>query len=277
MKIIQKTLLVGLSVLTFACTGERPEATSNANTNVEPDIQGEEIVYELDGVDLTGYLAYDANQEGVRPGVIVVHQWWGHSDYVRMRADMLAEMGYTALALDMYGDGKYSEHPEGAQEFMMEIVNNMDLAVARFEEAKRLLEEHPTTDPSKTAAIGYCFGGGVVLHMARVGSDLDGVASFHGGLVTGALAEAGTTTAKILVLNGAADPWTTAEQIAAFEQEMTDAGVSMKFVNYEGAKHGFTDPTATERGEQFELPLAYNEQADKESWIELTTFLNEIF
>jgi dienelactone hydrolase len=278
MQAVQKITLVSFALFMFACADEpEPQQTSPAESGSEMDIRGEEVAYMLDEVSLTGYIAYDANQEGPRPGIIVVHQWWGHSDYVRQRADMLAEMGYTAFALDMYGDGKFAVHPEDAQKFMMEIVNNMDVAVNRFEEAKRLLEQHPSTDPTLIAAIGYCFGGGVVLHMARIGSDLDGVASFHGGLVSGATAEAGTTKADILVLNGADDPWTTAEQIAAFEQEMDEAGVSMKFVNYPGAVHGFTDPGATERGQQFELPLAYNEQADKESWEEFTRFLDEIF
>ena len=277
MKQISRLLLASISVFAFSCTAEQPKAPTPVPAEPVPAVQGEEIAYELEGVSLAGYLAYDANQEGPRPGVIVVHQWWGHSEYVRMRADMLAEMGYTAFALDMYGDGKYADHPEDAQKFVMEIVNNMDLAVARFEEAKRILEEHPTTDPTKTAAIGYCFGGGVVLHLARVGSDLDGVASFHGGLETGATADSGVVKADILVLNGEDDPWVTPEQIATFEQEMADAGVNMEFISYPGAVHGFTDPQATERGEAFDLPLAYNEQADRESWAELARFLEEIF
>lgn len=281
MNMLSKITPFVLPFLAFACAGERPETASERaaemGAEAEPNVVGEEISYELDEVSLTGYIAYDENQEGLRPGVLVVHQWWGHSDYVRMRADMLAEMGYTAFALDMYGDGKFAEHPEDAQRFSSEIMNNMDVAVARFEKAKDLLEAHPTTDSTKTAAIGYCFGGSVVLHMARVGSDLDGVASFHGGLETGATAQAGTTKADVLVLHGEEDPWVTEEQIAAFEQEMADAGVDLEFISYPGATHGFTDPSATENGQRFDLPIAYNAEADSASWAELERFLDEVF
>jgi len=207
MKPTNRILLVSLALSAFACTAQQPDAPEAVPPDVGPDVVGEEITYDLDGTSLTGYLAYDRNLEGPRPGVIVVHQWWGHTDYVRMRADMLAEMGYTAFALDMYGDGKFSRHPDDARKFMMEIVENMDVGVARFEEAKRILEEHPTTDPEKTVAIGYCFGGGLVLHMARGGSDLDGFVSFHGGLHSGATAKPGDVKGKVLVLHGADDPF----------------------------------------------------------------------
>jgi dienelactone hydrolase len=277
MKPIHTIVIVALCLVAFACGSEQPDSSTTVPEKMEPNVVGEEVAYRLNDIDFTGYLAYDANQTGPRPGVIVVHQWWGHGDYVRMRARMLAEMGYAAFALDMYGDGKYADHPEDAQKFVTEIVSNMDVGVERFEEAKRLLEAHPATDSTKIAAIGYCFGGGLVLHMARVGSDLDGVASFHGGLESGARAEAGKTKAAVLVLNGGDDPWVTAEQIAALEQEMSDAGVDLQFINYPGAIHGFTDPEATRKGEAFDLPLAYHAEADSASWAELDRFLKKIF
>ncbi|HID82272.1 MAG TPA: dienelactone hydrolase family protein [Thiotrichales bacterium] len=241
------------------------------------DIRGEEVSYEAGDVTLKGYLAYDANIKGKRPGVLVVHEWWGHNDYVRNRARMLAEMGYTALAIDMYGDGKSAQHPADAKKFMMEVMSNMQAGKARFLAAQRLLQDHATTDADKIAAIGYCFGGGIVLNMARMGLDLDGVASFHGSLSTKMPAQPGDIKAKILVLHGGSDPFVTAEQVEAFKKEMADAKADMKLIVYPDAVHAFTNPGATAMGKEFDLPLAYNEDADKKSWGELEKFLNDLF
>ena len=160
---------------------------------------------------------------------------------------------------------------------MMEVLGQMDVGVERFRAARRLLEEHATTDGSRTAAIGYCFGGAVVLHMARLGEDLAGVASFHGDLSTQSPAEPGSIQARILVLHGADDPFVTAEQVEAFEAEMAAAGADMKFVAYPGAVHSFTNPGATALGEQFGMPLAYQREADEQSWAELELFLEQSF
>ncbi len=259
-------LVTGLS----SCAGERM-------TSMAKDVRGEEISYSSGGVSLTGYLAYDANAQGPRPGVLVVHEWWGHDDYVRRRARMLAEMGYTALALDMYGDGKYATHPEDAQKFMMEVISKIDVAEARFRAARSVLENHPSSDPRRTAAIGYCFGGAVVLHMARSGTDLAGVASFHGNLSTRSPARPGAVKAGVLVLHGADDPFVPPDQVAAFKREMAGAGAAMKFVAYPGAVHSFTNPDATRRGQEFDLPLAYDADADRQSWAELDAFLQRVF
>lgn len=241
------------------------------------NVRGEEITYESDGVMLKGYLTYDASISGKRPGVLVVHEWWGHNDYVRQRARMLAEMGYTALAVDMYGDGKQAAHPGDAKKFMMEVMSNMPVGVERFKAAKAVLNAHPTVDPTQTAAIGYCFGGAIVLHMARSGMDLDVVASFHGNLSTKTPAQPGDIKAKLLVATGADDPFVPPEQVAAFKQEMADAKADMTFIAYPGAVHAFTNPGATAMGEKFELPLAYNQQADEQSWAELEKLLQQQF
>ncbi len=268
-------------VLALACAAPEPvpppEEPSPPSTSSEPEIRGEEVAYEVGGVLLNGYLAYDAAQTGERPGVLVVHEWWGHNDYARQRARMLAEMGYTALALDMYGDGKYAEHPEDAMRFMMEVVNQLDVGAKRFRAARRLLEEHPTTDPTRTAAIGYCFGGAMVLHMARLGDDLAAVASFHGDFTPHTSVEPGGIGARILALHGAADPYVPADQVEAFKQEMDAAGADWRFIAYEGAVHSFTNPDATAIGEQYDMPLAYQREADEQSWAELETFLAESF
>jgi dienelactone hydrolase len=248
------------------------------NTANGPDIRGEEVTYRAGDTTLIGYLAWDASKPGPLPGVIVVHEWWGHNDYVRRRARMLAEEGYVALALDMYGDGKNTQHPEDAQKFVMEAVSNAAVAKARFLSAYDLLKQHDATDPAKIAAIGYCFGGAVVLQMARLGADLDGVASFHGTLSPqGPPAQPGVFKAKALVLHGADDALVPAAQVAAFKKEMDAAGVDYTFIAYPGAQHAFTNPAATERGKALDMPLAYDEAADNQSWAALQKFLDALF
>ena len=237
----------------------------------------ETVEYKAGDTVMTGYLAYDDAVQGKRPGVLVVHEWWGHNDYARHRARMLAELGYTALALDMYGEGKVAEHPDDAGKFAGAVRGNMPVARQRFDAALDLLSKHATVDPGHIAAIGYCFGGGIVLEMARAGVDLDGVVSFHGSLGTGNPAQPGKVKAEVLALNGAADPFVKPEQIDAFRAEMDAAGVNYKFISYPDAKHAFTNPGASALGTKFNLPLEYNEAADKASWAEMEGFLTRVF
>jgi len=190
---------------------------------------------------------------------------------------MLAELGYVAMSIDMYGDGKTADHPEGAQAFMMESLSDMGLAKARFLAALDVVKKNELTDASKTAAIGYCFGGAVVLHMARFGVDLDGVVSFHGSLGTEYPAEPGKVMGRVLVCNGEDDPFVPADQRVAFKDEMNKAGVDFEFIDYPGAVHAFTNTDATANGEKFEIPLAYNEAADMQSWAKMQKFFAEIF
>lgn len=241
------------------------------------DIRTEEIEYLANGVKLNGYLAWDAGQGEPRPGVMVVHEWWGQTDYIRSRARMLAELGYTGFALDMYGNGKTAANPDDAGKLMAAVLNNMDEGVARFAAARQALETHSSTDPARTAAIGYCFGGAVVLEMARRGMNLKGVASFHGALATQSPARPGAIKARILVLHGEDDVLIPPEQVDAFKSEMNSAKAQMRFVAYPGALHGFTNPEATGNGKKYELPLAYDQSADEQSWAELQTFLTEVF
>ena len=243
----------------------------------EPRILGKAVDYSAQGVAMKGYLAYDESITGKRPGVLVVHEWWGLNDYARKRARMLAELGYTALAVDMYGDGKQAMHPDDAKAFSSELMKNFDVGKARFVAAMEFLKQQASVDPSRIAAIGYCMGGGVVLHMARQGVELKGVASFHGSLTAVKPAQSGVIKAKILVLNGGADKFITPEQIEAFKQEMKAAGADFQFISYPGALHSFTNPEATELGKKFDMPVAYNAKADKESWDEMKNFLSTIF
>jgi len=240
------------------------------------DLTEREVVYNSDSTTLKGFLVYDKNIKGKRPGVLVVHEWWGLNDYARKRVRMLAELGYTAFALDMYGDGKTAAHPEDAQKFAGEIFTNVKMGEERFLAAYDFLKDQETVDPNNIAAVGYCFGGAVVLHMARIGMDLKAVASFHGGIQAITPAEEGKVKAFILVCNGADDPFVTQEQIDAFKKEMDSAKVQYEFVNYEGAVHSFTSPAADSLGKKFNMPLAYNEKADKESWQEMQKVFNKV-
>ena len=233
-------------------------------------VAGEEITYSHDGTTMKGYLAKPANLTGKAPAVLVVHEWWGANDYVRKRADMLAGLGYVALAVDMYGDGRIADHPQDAGAFAGEIGRNMDLGEARFRAAMAFLAGTPEADMDRVAAIGYCFGGGVVLEMARRGLDLDAVVSFHGGrLVSDTPVAAGGYKAKVLVLNGADDTFVKPETIEGFKRQMAEAKVDYRFIDYPGALHGFTNPDATANGEKFGLPLAYDAEVDAASWAEM--------
>jgi len=240
-------------------------------------VVGKEVEYKDGNTVLKGYMAYDSSLQGKRPGILVVHEWWGHNDYARKRANMLAEMGYTALAVDMYGDGKQANHPDDAKKFASEVMKNMDSAKKRFLAALDILKKHETVDGGKIAAIGYCFGGGVVLNMVRMGVDLKGVASFHGTLGAGQPAKPGSIKAKILVCNGDDDKMTTKDQIDKFKDEMKKAGAPLTFISYPGAKHAFTNPDADALGAKFKLPLGYNAEADKKSWADMQKFMKELF
>lgn len=263
--------LIAFLIILFAfvsCSNQKKEGSS---------IVTKEVTYTSDGTTLKGFLAYDENQDEGRPGVLVVHEWWGHNQYARKRAIMLAELGYVALAVDMYGDGKQANHPEDAGKFASAVMQNMQTAKARFQAAVNFLKEQTQTDKNKIAAIGYCFGGGIVLRMALAGEELMGVVSFHGSLPTDSVQNPKQVRAKLLVCNGEDDNFVTAEQIDAFKKAMVDAGINFKFVNYPGAVHSFTNPDADSLGKKFNLPLGYNKQADEESWKDMKLFFDEIF
>jgi len=270
MKLISYLTILILIIIVLSCAEREQEET-------RVGIVTKEVDYESNGTTLKGFLAYDGDIQGKRPGVLIVHEWWGLNDYARKRAIMIAELGYTALALDMYGDGKQANHPDDAGKFAMEVFNNMEVSKAKFEAAMEVLKMQPTTDPDKIAAIGYCFGGGVVLQMARFGLELDAVVSFHGALQTQSPAEAGTVKARLLICNGEDDPFTTPEQIETFKNEMSNAGVDYKFINYPGAMHSFTNPIADSVGKKFNMPLAYNKEADEKSWAEMKALFSEVF
>ena len=240
-------------------------------------IIGDPVSYKAGDFTMQGYLAYDDTIAGKRPGILVVHEWWGLNEYSRERARMLAGLGYTALAVDMFGNGKTAKHPDEAGKFAAEAMQNMAAATERFEAALRLLREHPTVDPDHIAAIGYCFGGGVVLQMAREGLDLDAVVSFHGQLATKNPAKPGAIKARILVCAGEDDALVPYSQIEAFRKEMEAAGADFTIITYPGAMHSFTNPGADIYAEKFNIPVGYNKEADRKSWQDMQEFLKATF
>ena len=240
------------------------------------EVIGKTVDYTAGGVALKGYIAYDNAIKGKRPAVIVVHEWWGVTDYPKMRADMLAKLGYVALAADMYGDGKIADNPTDAQKYAGESMKDFSSLKDKFSAAIDLLKKNEQVDPNKIAAIGYCYGGGVVLNMARTGFDLKGVVSFHGNLTPVEPAQKGKVKAKILLCNGGADKFISEESIHNFKKEMKLAEVAYKFKSYEGALHAFSNPAATELGKKFNMQIAYNEKADKNSWAEMKKFLKAV-
>lgn len=241
-------------------------------------VRGEAVDYKAGDTVLKGYIAWDDAVKGKRPGVLVVHEWWGHNEYARMRARMLAELGYTALALDMYGDGHQAHHPDDAGKFAGELRKNLALASQRFDAALAVLKKHPTVDPTRIAAIGYCFGGSIVLEMARRGEPLKGVVSFHGQLNTDQPARPGAIKARILVLTGADDPFVPPAQVDGFKKEMDAARANYRVIAYPGARHSFTSKEADANARNFNMPaMAYNADADRKSWSEMQVFFKEIF
>ncbi len=271
--------LIAISAVLISCGSRQQktaeeEATTEETQEVTVNIQGEEVTYSTDSTTMNGYLVKDVNATDKRPGVLVIHEWWGHNAYTRERADMLADLGYTALAVDMYGDGKSADHPEDAGKFMTEALSNLPEAKARFEQALATLKADPTVDTERIAVIGYCFGGSVALSMANAGYDINAVAAFHSGLGLPIMPGGEEIKAEILVCNGAADPFVPSEQTDAWKAAMDGAGANYKYIAYEGAQHAFTSQGATAMGEKFGLPLAYQKEADEQSWEEMKSLFS---
>jgi dienelactone hydrolase len=242
--------------------------------SAEAAVKTETVEYTHGETVLEGYLAYDDAREGKQPGVAVVHEWKGLGPYAQRRAEQLAELGYVAFAIDMYGKGvRAKDHEEAAQ---LAGIYRGDRALMRARAGAGLdvLRQHPRVDADRLAAIGYCFGGTTVLEMARGGADLDGVVSFHGGLDTPSPAQPGMLRAKVLALSGADDPHVPPEQVAGFEQEMRAAKADWQLVAYGNAVHSFTVPEA---GSDPSKGAAYNPTADRRSWQAMRAFLDEVF
>jgi dienelactone hydrolase len=238
------------------------------------EIQMKEVTYKDGDQPLTGYLAWDDAIKGKRPGVMVVHEWWGLNDYAKERAKMLAEEGYVAFAADMYGPGKVTTHANDAKGWMTQITQNQEAWQKRALLGLEQLKASPHVDKSKLASIGYCFGGATVMQMAYAGADLKGVVSFHGSLPPASPEQAAAIKPRVLIAHGNIDPFIPAERIVKFKQALEDANVDWEMDIYGGAKHGFTNPEAGEFGMD---ALAYDEKADTRSWTRMKAFFDEIF
>ena len=242
--------------------------------NAQAELKKEAVEYKHGDAVLEGYLAYDDAIKGKRPGVIVVHEWWGLNNYVRMRTEQLAKLGYIGFAVDMYGKGLRPKDAKEAGALSGIYRSDRALMRARANAGLEVLRNHPLADERRIAAIGYCFGGTAVLEMARSGADLIGVVSLHGGLGTPNLGDAKNIKGKVLVLQGADDPVAPPDQVIAFQNEMRKAGVDWQMVSYGGAVHAFTNP---ESGNDPSKGAAYNEKADKRSWEAMKMFFAEVF
>ncbi len=239
-------------------------------------IQTKTLPYSAGGIDMVGYFA-QASDTPSSPGVLVLPEWWGLNDYIRRRTEDIARLGYSALGVDLYGAGKAVGHPDEAGPLMNEVLENMEAGTLRLQAALAALIDQPGVDPSRLAAIGFCFGGAMALHLARIGTEMKAAVSFHGALDSFREPTPGSIKARILVCHGDADEFISKESIQAFHGEMKSAGANYEFISYPGALHGFTSPEADENGRKYGLPLAYNESADKESWQAMIRLFTELF
>lgn len=237
-------------------------------------IKSEQVEYKQGDAQLEGWLYYDDTAAGKRPGVLVVHDWFGVGDYVKGRGEQLAKMGYVVFVADIYGKGVHPETPQECGAQATKYKNDRTLFRARVNAGLDVLKKNANVDPARIAAIGYCFGGTAVLELARSGADIAGVVTFHGGLDTPTPEDAKNIKCKVLVLHGADDPFAPAAQVAALEDEMKKAGVDYQVVLYGGAVHAFT---RQDSGTDPSKGIAYNENADKRSWQAMKDFFAEIF
>ena len=263
------------ALLLVSCNNEDNNKEVDKTEVKTPKIKEETVTYSIDSLNMNNYVAFDENVEGKRPAVLVIHEWWGLNDYTKRRAKMLAELGYIAMAVDMYGNGRIGNDPGAAQNLAMPYYQHPDMAKKIFDRAVEELKKNPNVDQSKMAGIGYCFGGGMLLNFVRMGEPLNGIVSFHGSLL-GTPANKDLTKAEILVCHGEADSFVNAE-VAPFKKQMDSIGKSYTFKSYPGATHAFTNPDATETGKKFKMPIEYNAAADSASWNDMKDFFGRIF
>ena len=244
--------------------------------SVPPNIKEEVVTYTAGGVTLKGFVAYDANITGKRPAILVVPEWWGLNDYPKMRARKLAELGYIAMAADVFGNGKIAANPTEAQELTTPFYKDPNLVKIRLDAALNKIKEYKQTDSQNIAIIGYCFGGYVALNYAKLGADLKGVVSFHGGL-GGAPVDKNLLKAKVLVCHGASDKFVSQKDAEGFKHKLDSIGADNTLKIYPNATHAFTNPAATETGKKFNMPIEYNAAADTASWNDMKVFFDRIF
>ena len=275
------TFSCAISVGIISCNNSSTENKTSSSDSISPaptlpKVKTEDISYKADTVSINSFLAYDERFSDKRPVVLILPEWWGISDYTKRRAKQLAELGYLAIAIDIYGNGKVAPDPQTAMNLSEPFYKKPKLAKDRIDATIAQLKNYPQADTSNIAAIGYCFGGAVVLNAARLGEQLKGVVSFHGGLI-GTPARKDLLKAKILVCHGDEDNFVAPAEVAQFKKQMDSVGADYTFKAYPGATHAFTNPEATEIGKKFDLPIAYNAAADAASWKDMNEFFGKIF
>ena len=244
------------------------------STTALAEVRTKMVPYKHGNLMLQGYFAWDDAIKGTRPGVLVVHEWWGLNDYVRGRAERLAAMGYVAFALDMYGKGRVTQHPDQAGTWMKQVQTDVNVWQGRALKGLDILQGHRLVDGNRLAAIGYCFGGSTVLQLVYSGARLKGVVSFHGALPLPRQNQPMRTDTKILIAHGNADPFVSEAHVKKFRSKLEATGLDWQMIVYSGARHAFTNPGADAHGID---ALKYNKQADERSWRHMKLFFDEIF
>lgn len=263
--IILSIILLAMATFT-ARSGEKSPA---------PKLREDKVTYMIGNTVFNSVVVYDENLTGTHPAILVVPEWWGMTDYPLMRARKLAELGYVAMAVDMFGGGKVAANPTEAQDLTKPFYTDPQLSKTRLDAALAKLKTFKQVDNRNIFAIGYCFGGSVVLNSAKLGADLKGVVSFHGGLA-GAPANKTLLKAKILVCHGGSDTFVPQKDVDVFKHQMDSIKADYKFIVYPGATHAFTNPASNENAKKFNMPIAYNEKADMASWNDMKMFLNSL-
>ena len=283
MKLLKTLTVLALSASIVSCNNDASKesggddtASTGGTSDTATRIKEEAVTVQADTANLNSFVAYNANAQGKLPIVLVIHEWWGLDDYVRSRARQLAQLGYFAMAVDLYGNSRLADNPQQAQALATPFYTNPQMAKARLDAALAKARTFPQADTAQTAAIGYCFGGSMAINAANLGADLDGVVSFHGGLEV-APPQKDKLKARYLIAHGGADSFVPDAQVQAFRKAMDSAGVNYTFKTYPDATHAFTNPEATAKGEQFKMPIRYNGAADTASWNDMQAFFGSLF
>jgi dienelactone hydrolase len=241
--------------------------------NANAAVKEEAVTYKDGDTTLKGFIVYDDASTAKRPGLVMVHEWWGITPHMHNQAKLFVQQGYTVIIADMYGDAKTADNPKDAGALSGGVMKNEPVMVSRFKAAQAVLGKQASVNPQRIGAVGYCFGGAVVLNMARTGDDLVAVAGFHASLGLNTPAPApGAVKAKILILNGADDPFVKREQYDTLKKDLDAAKTDYRIIEYPGAVHAFTNPEATALGEKFKLPLKYDAKVNAEAEGEAAKF-----
>jgi dienelactone hydrolase len=246
------------------------------NKNSVSNIKTEEVIYNSNGKQARGYVAYDENRKGKLPVVIIVHEWWGLNDYAKSRARQIAELGYFAFDADLFGNGQLANNPDEARALTKPYYSNPENTLKSIEDAIAKAGTFPQADISRVAAMGYCFGGFVVVNAAKLGAPLKGVVSFHGRLI-GIQPKKGLLKGKVLICQGGDDEFAPMSDQLAFKKSMDSVGALYRFITYPGARHAYSNPEATALGIKFNMPIAYNASADTASWKDMQAFFLTVF